>query len=114
MTFLAREAFGKLYTISTSDGGDVGSQLPYVLRLTRAPGPPRGKTAIEVATPTPRVITHSSTADNELGFEWIPMEKVPGIPLKSVWRKMDMATESETGRQGNTSSSSTTGAPLRD
>ena len=98
ITFLARGAFNKLYAISTS----------YVFRVT-LPVEPFYKTASEVATlsyirehtsvPVPRVIAHSSTANNELGFEWILMERIPGVPLKNVWPEMDMETKvREVGR----------------
>jgi len=62
------------------------------------------KTASEVATlayvrehisvPVPRVIASSSTAENELGCEWILMEKVPGVALAGVWRDADLKTKS--------------------
>jgi aminoglycoside phosphotransferase len=100
--FLAEGAFNKVYTIATSNNGGVGSHLPYVFRAT-LPVEPFYKTASEVATlsyireqtsiPVPRVVAHSSTAENELGFEWVLMEKVPGVSLKSVWREMDMETK---------------------
>ena len=102
VTFLAQGAFNKVYTISTSDGGGVESQLPYVFRVT-IPVEPFYKTASEVATlsyiqehtfvPVPRIVAYSSTADNELGFEWILMEKIPGVSLRSVWRGMDLETK---------------------
>lgn len=63
------------------------------------------KTASEVATlfylqehtsiPVPRVIAHSSIAENELGCEWILMEMVPGITLADVWKNMDMETKNK-------------------
>ena len=99
MTFFAEGALNKLYAISTFGDNAVESQLPYVFRVT-IPVEPFYKTASEVATlsyirkhtsvPAPRVIAHSSTADNELGFEWILMERIPGVSLKSVWCEMDM------------------------
>lgn len=102
VTFLAEGALNKLYAISTSGDNVVESQLSYVFRVT-IPVEPFYKTASEVATlsyirkhtsiPVPRVIAHSSTADNELGFEWILMEKIPGVSLKSTWREMDMETK---------------------
>jgi aminoglycoside phosphotransferase len=107
VTFLAEGAFNKLYTIATSNGGDVESRLPYVFRVT-LPVEPFYKTASEVATisyirehtsiPVPRIIAYSSTADNELGFEWILMEKIPGVSLKSMWRGMDMETKEKETR----------------
>ena len=100
--FFAQGAFNKVYTIATSNGGRVEFQLPYVFRVT-IPVEPFYKTASEVATlsyiqehtlaPVPRVIAYSSTTDNELGFEWILMEKIPGVSLKSVWREMDLETK---------------------
>ena len=102
VTFLAEGAFNKLYTISTSDDDDVERQLPCVFRVT-LPVEPFYKTAGEVATisyirehtsvPVPRIIAHSPTADNELGFEWILMERIPGVSLKGLWREMDMETK---------------------
>jgi len=102
VTFFAEGAFNKLYTIATSDGDSVESQLPYVFRVT-LPVEPFYKTASEVATlsyireytsvPIPRIVAHSSTTDNELGFEWILMEKIPGVSLKSIWREMDMESK---------------------
>lgn len=107
VTFLAEGAFNKVYTIVTSDSGGVESQLPYVFRAT-LPVEPFYKTASEVATlsyirehtsvPVPRIIAHSSTADNELGFEWILMEKIPGVSLKSIWGEMDMETKEREAR----------------
>ena len=62
------------------------------------------KTASEVATlsyirehtsiPVPRVIASSSTAENELGCEWILMERLPGVALTDVWGGMDLETKS--------------------
>jgi aminoglycoside phosphotransferase (APT) family kinase protein len=66
------------------------SQLPYVFRVTPLVEP-FYKIAGEVATlsyirehtsiSVPRIIAHNSTADNQLGFEWIPMEEIPGVSL---------------------------------
>jgi len=104
--FLTEGAFNKVYMIVTADIGGAESQPPYVFRVA-LPVEPFYKTASEVATlsyirehtsiPVPRIIAHSSTAENELGFEWVLMEKVPGVSLGSVWREMDMeAKERET------------------
>jgi len=102
VTFLAEGAFNKLYAISTSDGSAVECQLPHLFRVT-LPVEPFYKTAGEVATlsyirehtsvPVPQVIAHNPTADNELGFEWILMERIPGVSMKSLWREMDMETK---------------------
>ena len=60
------------------------------------------KNANEVATisyvrehssaPVPHIAAHSPTADNELGFEWTLMEKIPDVSLRNVWREMDIET----------------------
>lgn len=56
---------------------------------------PRFKTLSEVATiallrsptsvPVPHILASSSTSDNELKFEWILMERIPGIRLGDIW-----------------------------
>ena len=101
VTFLAKGGFNKVYTVAASYDG-IDPQLSYVFRVT-LPVEPFYKTASEVATlsyirehtsvPVPHVIAHSSTADNELGYEWILMEKIPGVSLKSVWQDMDTETK---------------------
>ena len=50
------------------------------------------------AIPVPRIIAHSSTSDNDVGCEWILMEKVPGVSLADVWRDIDLETKSEVAR----------------
>jgi hypothetical protein len=59
---------------------------------------PRLKTQSEVATmnfvrqetymPVPRIIAFDSKSQNELGFEWIMMEMMPGVSLRKRWRRM--------------------------
>ncbi|KAF9651927.1 hypothetical protein BDM02DRAFT_3202718 [Thelephora ganbajun] len=99
VTFFSEGAFNKLYTVTVSDdGGNIGSPH-YIFRAT-SPVEPFYKTASEVATlsyirehtsvPIPRVIAHSSTTENELGCEWILMERVPGVALETVWSDMDL------------------------
>ena len=98
-TFLAEGAFNKLYTISTSGDSAVECQIPYVFRVTIPVGP-FYKTASEVTTLSyirehtsvlvPCIIAYSPTADNELGFEWILIEKVPSVSLETPWRGMDI------------------------
>jgi aminoglycoside phosphotransferase len=61
------------------------------------PVDPRYKTESEVATtefvrqktslPVPRIIAFDSH-ENELGFEWILMDMMPGLTLRKRWRKM--------------------------
>jgi aminoglycoside phosphotransferase (APT) family kinase protein len=79
----------------------------YIFRAT-TPVEPFFKTVDEVATlsylrehtsiPVPRVIAHSSTSDNEVGCEWILMEKIPGVALADAWRDIDLETKSRVTR----------------
>ena len=85
-------AFNKLYLVSYS-----GHDVSYLFRAT-LPVIPFYKTESEVATlaylraetsiPVPRAIAWDSNADNDLGFEWILMDKVAGVELRSVWRRI--------------------------
>ena len=106
MTFFSEGAFNKLYSIAVSDeDGNIGSPR-YIFRAT-SPVEPFYKTASEAATlsyirehtsvPVPRVIAYSS-AENELGCEWILMEKVPGVALANVWSDIDLETKSRETR----------------
>jgi Ser/Thr protein kinase RdoA (MazF antagonist) len=90
VAFYAQGAFNKLYKISAA--GSV------CLMRVSLPVYPRLKTQSEVATinfvrretdmPVPRIIAFDSESQNELGFEWIMMEMMPGVPLRKRWRKM--------------------------
>jgi len=102
VTFFAEGAFNKLYTIAVSDGGDSIGSPQYIFRVT-SPVEPFYKTASEVATlsyprkhtsiPVPRAIASNSRAENELGWEWILLEMLPGVALADVWSDMDMETK---------------------
>src|SRR5258705_6806030 len=103
VTFLAEGTFNKLYTIEISDRDNTDLDSPqYVFRVT-FPVEPFYKTASEVAThsylrehttiPVPRIIAHCSSSENELGCEWILMEKVPGVSLESIWKDTDLGTK---------------------
>ena len=104
VTFFSEGALNKLYAISSSDdGGDNFGPPRYIFRAT-SPVEPFYKTASEVATlsyirehttiPVPSVVAYSSTAENELGCEWILMEKVPGVALTNVWSDIGLETKS--------------------
>ncbi|RPA89452.1 hypothetical protein L873DRAFT_1822816 [Choiromyces venosus 120613-1] len=105
ITYLAEGAFNKLYTVSAStDSSDSPELKAYVFRVS-LPVEPFYKTTSEVATltyirryttiPVPGVIAYSATAENELGFEWILMEKVHGVPLREVWPRMAISAKEE-------------------
>lgn len=81
VTFHAQGAFSKLYKISTMSEA--------CLMRVSLPVDPRYKTESEVATiefarqntslPVPQIIAFDSNNENELGFEWILMEMMPGV-----------------------------------
>lgn len=91
VAFHAQGAFNKLYKINAA-----GSMC---LLRTSLPVCPKFKTESEVATINfvrkhtntlvPRIIASESSRDqNELGFEWILMEMMPGVTLRQKWRTM--------------------------
>ena len=92
ITQFTYRAFNRLYLVSYS-----GHEAKYLFRVTLSVIP-FFKTESEVATlaylrtntsiPVPRAIAWSSSSDNDLGFEWILMNKVAGVELRSVWRQI--------------------------
>lgn len=92
VSFFTEGAFNKLHLISYAR-----HHTEYLFRVT-LPIEPYFKTESEVATlaflrtntsiPVARVIAWDSDSDNELGFEWLLMERVKGVTLQSVWREM--------------------------
>ncbi|RTE84777.1 hypothetical protein BHE90_000531 [Fusarium euwallaceae] len=88
----AQGAFHRLYCLSSKH-----TTAEYLMRIA-LPVDPFFKTESEVATmdyvkrnssiPVPEVIAYASSASNELGFEWILMERVQGVPLDQVWDTM--------------------------
>lgn len=92
VSFFDEGGFNKLYEICYA-----GHDASYLLRVT-VPIEPYYKTESEVATiaylranttiPVPRVLAWNSSRDNELTFEWVLMEKMGGVSLFDVWRKM--------------------------
>ena len=92
ISFFAEGAFNKLYQISALE-------LPssYLLRVT-LPVEPFFKTESEVATvaflrantsiPVPNIIAWQSNLEGDLGYEWMLMEKLDGVALYDVWRKV--------------------------
>jgi aminoglycoside phosphotransferase (APT) family kinase protein len=101
VTFHAEGAFNKLYRVSTS-GAD------YMLRVS-LPVDPHHKTESEIATiehvrretdmPVPHIMAYDSDNSNELGFEWILMEMMPGSTVYKRWRQMSWAAKEEIVRQ---------------
>lgn len=92
--------FNKLYLIACADES-------FLMRVT-LPVSPRYKTRGEVATlhwvrehtniPVPKVIAFEDSSDNEIGFEWILMELMPGTPAYRRWRTMSLEQKSGIAR----------------
>ncbi|KAL9110739.1 MAG: hypothetical protein Q9227_004731 [Pyrenula ochraceoflavens] len=88
----AQGGFNKIYRIRAKDD-------TLLLRVS-LPVDPCYKVMSEVATiqlvrektgmPVPRIFAFDASSENELGFEWILMEMMPGQPLRSRWRKLTM------------------------
>ncbi|KAI9933655.1 hypothetical protein MW887_008128 [Aspergillus wentii] len=95
VSFHAQGAFNKLYLVLSTRG-------KYLMRVS-LPAHPHQKTESEVATldfvrkyteiPVPRVFAFDSSNNNDLGFEWILMELMPGVSLLQRWRKLGMGVK---------------------
>ncbi|KXX81172.1 Altered inheritance of mitochondria protein 9, mitochondrial [Madurella mycetomatis] len=92
-TFHAAGAFNKLYLVVSPRGRS--------LMRVSLPVDPKSKTGGEVTTlrwirrmthmPVPKVIAFDDSQDNEIGFEWILMELMPGESAYKRWRKLSIA-----------------------
>ena len=101
--FFAEGAFNKLYSVWSPH---ISQQ--YLMRVT-LPVEPFFKTESESATlgyirayssvPVPKVIAYDSSSENPIGFEWILLEKIEGIPLSEVWERMDFDSKSSLSRE---------------
>lgn len=90
--FFAEGRFNKLYKISYPR-----HRKSYIFRVT-LPIVPYYKTESEVATslyvrantsiPVPKIFAWNSDRNNKLRYEWILMEKMDGVPLDRIWRKL--------------------------
>lgn len=91
--FLASGTYNKTYTV-TRPGEE---QLIMRVMLPVDPGK---KTRGEVTTlrllgekteiPVARVVAYNDSSTDEIGYEWILMNRMPGQPLYRHWRKMSM------------------------
>ncbi|KAM5464266.1 hypothetical protein MauCBS54593_007085 [Microsporum audouinii] len=86
---LAEGGFNRVFLLTMNDGFEVIVKIPYLLAV-----PPKLTTESEVATldflrengiPVPKVYAWSSDKDNEVGTEYIIMEKATGKPLTDCW-----------------------------
>lgn len=90
LSFFAEGALNRLYAFDCPKG-------PFLMRVT-LPVAPRVKTESEIATiafirdhtniPVPKIFAYSADLQNELGFEWIIMERVEARPLFEVWHQL--------------------------
>ncbi|GMG13725.1 unnamed protein product [Aspergillus oryzae] len=95
VTFLAQGALNKIYDVK------IDNEV-FVMRVS-LPVDPYYKTMSEVSTvnwisrtaniPVPRIITYQSSRENPIGFEWIIMTKMPGRPLKELWRSLSFSAK---------------------
>lgn len=101
--FLTEGGFHKVYTI-TAPSLTTKQPKSFVLRIP-LPVDPYFKTESDVATtemvryttqvPVPIIYAYDSSSDNDLGFEWILMEKINGQPMFDHWEKMDYDSKLE-------------------
>lgn len=94
VTFFAEGTFNKLYEITI-----LNHKHRFLLRVT-LPVDPFLKTESEVATlaflrqktsiPIPEVVAWCSTSRNTIGYEWILVKKVEGVPIEQKWRAMPL------------------------
>ena len=99
--FFSAGAFNRLFLLHPP--GNAEDTIESFIMRVSLPVDPYFKTANEVATlqfvrkyttiPVPRVIAFDTSADNELGFEWILMSKIPGVALKSLWESPALVWE---------------------
>lgn len=96
VTFFAQGGFNKLYLIECKDNRP---QRQYLIRVS-LPVEPMYKTLSEVNTiawikketsiPVPTILAYDCSHKNELGFEWLLMEKIPGRALEDIWTSLSM------------------------
>ncbi|PQE05334.1 aminoglycoside phosphotransferase protein [Rutstroemia sp. NJR-2017a BVV2] len=101
VTFYAQGAFNKLYKVETGTGCSL-------IRIT-LPVDPSNKTNSEVATinfirqytdiPVPQILAFDDSSENELGFEWILMDMLPGATLRTKWRKFSQDVKQDLIKQ---------------
>ena len=89
--------FNSAYTVTVTDI-ETSQKREYVLRVA-LPVNPWYKVESDVATtvfikhftkiPVPQIYVYDSSANNELGLEWILMEKISGQSLVHRWQDLD-------------------------
>ena len=95
--FLSVGGYNSAYTVTVTDV-QTSQERQYVLRVA-LPVYPYYKVESDVATtvfvqhftkiPVPQIYIYDSSANNELGLEWILMEKALGQPMMHRWLDLD-------------------------
>ncbi|KAL9120847.1 MAG: hypothetical protein Q9187_002596 [Circinaria calcarea] len=90
-------AYNKVYSVTTSHN-QTGASKEYIFRIP-LPIDPYYKIECEVATteyvrhftsiPVPIIYAYDSSLDNELGLEWMLMERIVGTPLAESWLDLE-------------------------
>ncbi|KAL7629798.1 hypothetical protein AAE478_001321 [Parahypoxylon ruwenzoriense] len=93
--------YNKIYTVSYD-------QKRFIMRVS-LPVCPKIKTESEVATlqwiygntnlPVPKVKCYDSSRDNPLGFEWILMDRMYGVPLSQCWNSVTQGAKERIVKQ---------------
>ncbi|KAJ8116979.1 hypothetical protein OPT61_g1714 [Boeremia exigua] len=105
VTKLPEENFNKTFLLTMHDGHQLIARLP-----NPNAGPARYTTASEVATmdyvrdrlqiPVPKIISYNTQAEtNDVGAEYILMEKCPGIELGRLWDDLSARQKVDIVRQ---------------
>lgn len=93
LTKLAEGGFNRVLQATSNDGVTVLARLPYPLL-----SPKHYAVASEAATldylrflgiPVPKVLGYSTSSKNEVGAEYLLLEKIEGICLGNIWYIMD-------------------------
>lgn len=99
VTFHSAGTFNKLYLVDIDRSLVLPHPRKLIMRVS-LPVDPHHKTRGEVATlhwirqntdiPVPTVIAYDDSNENDIGFEWILLSFVPGVPVTEQWQRMSM------------------------
>ncbi|MCJ1391601.1 hypothetical protein MMC18_004465 [Xylographa bjoerkii] len=105
--YMMTGGYNSVYTIETTDK-QTGQAAEFIFRVP-LPEDPYYKMECEVATtefvrhftsiPVPTIYAYDSSTSNELGLEWMLMEKVKGNTLYQGWLDLDNETHARIARQ---------------
>ncbi|KAE8162398.1 phosphotransferase enzyme family-domain-containing protein [Aspergillus tamarii] len=82
VTFFAEGALNKLYDLK------IDNEV-FVMRVTEVSTVDWISRTANI--PVPRIITYQASRENSIGFEWIIMTRMPGTPLKDLWRSLSFS-----------------------